>query len=106
MWTKTALVGAVLLLVPACTQDATPEAIENSEACEAAVAQVGEAVQGEATPEDMAPAFEECASMDDFSEFVQEDFPNLMGDMEPEEFVREQCTNAEELVDTQLCQSL
>ena len=106
MWTKPALAGAFLLLATACTEDATPEAIENATACEEAVAEVGAVADGDAAPEELEPAFEECVSVEDFSTFVEEDMPELVGDMDPEQFVREQCENAEELVDTQLCESL
>lgn len=106
MWTKPALAGVFLLLATGCTEDATPEAIENATACQEAVAEVGAAVEGEAAPEDLQPAFENCASVEDFSTFVEEDVPELVGDMDPEQFVMEQCENAEELVDTELCQSM
>lgn len=106
MWKKPALAGVFLLLATGCTQDATPEAIANATACEDAVAEVAAAMDGEAAPEELQPAFEDCVNLEDFSTFVEEDVPELLGDMDPEQFVREQCENAEELADTELCEAL
>lgn len=105
LW-KTLVVGATLVLVAACTEDATPGAIQDADACASAVSQVAEATDGQAAAEDLAPAFEACASVEDFSQFAEQDLADVMGDMDAQEFVSEQCAATEELADTQLCESL
>ena len=106
MLRKVLFVGATLLLATGCTEDAMPGAIEDAEACQSAVNDVAEEVEGQAAPEDLEPVFDACRSMEDFSEFVQEDGLELIGDMNADEFVTEQCNSMETLAETELCQSL
>ncbi|PZR55178.1 hypothetical protein DNL40_02055 [Xylanimonas oleitrophica] len=100
-------VAAATILLAGCGGGAeqTEHAVEPAQACHEAFAQALEADEMQDSRQALWPAFEECATLDDFAAAASA-HPEVLGEVVPETYARTQCEFEPALEASALCTNL